>query len=75
MTYDQIRKRQITETMLTKNIREVEFDPTAGAAYFMITPSATIVATTERRVNIDWDGDGNIVGIELLDVIPPTDSR
>lgn len=74
MTYDEIRKREITETLLTTNVREVEVDPVAGVSYFMIMPSAKIVATLEHRVNIDWDEDGNIIGIELLDLIPPSTS-
>jgi uncharacterized protein YuzE len=70
LNYDMIRKAEIGERALA-NVREVEFDPDASAGYFMIMPSATIVATTERRVNIDWDVDGNIIGIELLDILAP----
>lgn len=73
MTYSEIRKREIAESAI-KNVREVEIDLIAGAGYFMIMPSAEIIATTERRVNIDWDADGNIIGIELLDLVPPSTS-
>lgn len=69
-TYNDIRRTEIRESAIA-NVREVEIDPVAGAGYFMIMPSAKIIATTERRVNIDWDVDGNIIGIELLDLIPP----
>lgn len=74
-SYHEIRSREIVETMTTKTVREVEVDPVAGAGYYMVMPSATIVATTERRVNIDWDQDGNLVGIELLDIMPPSQKK
>ena len=73
MSYHQIRKREIAEMRIT-DIRNVEIDPDAGAGYFIVMPSASIVATTERRVNIVLDVDGNIIGIELLDVVPPPTS-
>lgn len=69
-SYSDIRKREIAENAIAK-VRAVEVDSVASASYFMIIPSAEIIVTTERRVNIDWDRDGNIVGIELLDILAP----
>lgn len=69
-TYSDIRKTEIGDRAIA-NVRAVEVDPVASAGYFMIMPSAEIVVTTERRVNIDWDRDGNIIGIELLDILAP----
>lgn len=69
-TYDEVRKREIVDAA-TAQIRAVTIDPAANAGYFMLLPGSKIVATTERRVNIDWDAHGGIVGIELLDVTAP----
>lgn len=69
-TYHEVRAREIVAQTRT-HVREIEIDTVAGAGYYMVMPNATIVATTERRVNIDWDQDGNLVGIELLDILAP----
>jgi uncharacterized protein YuzE len=48
---------------------KLEFDPVADAAYFEIS-AAEIETTKEIEPGIiaDYDGDGHIVGIEVLSV-------
>jgi len=48
---------------------KLEFDPAADAAYFE-TSAAEIETTKEVEPGIiaDYDGDGHIVGIEVLSV-------
>ena len=48
---------------------KLEFDPTADAAYFEISPTA--VETTreiEPGIIADYDAKGHLVGIEILSV-------
>ena len=48
---------------------KLEFDPTADAAYFEISPVE--VKTTkeiEPGIMADYDADGHLVGIEILSV-------
>ena len=48
---------------------KLEFDPTADAAYFEISPCE--VETTkeiEPGIIADYDADGHLVGIEILSV-------
>ncbi len=48
---------------------KLEFDPTADAAYFEISPAK--VETTkeiEPRIIVDYDKDGHVIGIEVLSV-------
>lgn len=53
-------------------LMKLEFDPVADAAYFEIS-SAQIEATKEIEPGIiaDYDGEGHIVGIEVLAVSKP----
>ena len=48
---------------------KLEFDPTADAAYFEISP-AQVETTKEIEPGIiaDYDADGHLVGIEVLSV-------
>jgi uncharacterized protein YuzE len=48
---------------------KLEFDPTADAAYFEISPAE--VETTkeiESGIIVDYDKDGHVIGIEVLSV-------
>ena len=48
---------------------KLEFDPTADAAYFEISPAE--VETTkeiEPGIIVDYDKDGHVIGIEVLSV-------
>jgi uncharacterized protein YuzE len=48
---------------------KLEFDPTADAAYFEISP-APVERTEELEpgINADYDAEGHLVGIEVLSV-------
>jgi len=48
---------------------KLEFDPTADAAYFEISP-AQVERTEEIEpgINADYDAHGHLVGIEVLSV-------
>ena len=48
---------------------KLEFDPTADAAYFEISP-AQVETTKEIEPGIiaDYDAEGHLVGIEILSV-------
>jgi len=48
---------------------KLEFDPTADAAYFEISPAEVeITKEIEPGIIADYDADGHLVGIEILSV-------
>ncbi|MDR2613830.1 MAG: DUF2283 domain-containing protein [Candidatus Accumulibacter sp.] len=55
---------------------KLEFDPQADAAYLEIL-SAEIATTRqlEPGIVIDYDANGNVVGIEVLSISKRTDAR
>ena len=52
----------------TNTLIDLEFDPEAGCLYIRLNkePVETTKALVKDSVYIDYDGDGNAVGIEFL---------
>jgi uncharacterized protein YuzE len=52
---------------LSKNVTEIAYDPDADAAYFTLSSAAVLdSAEVSPGVVVDYDVEGRVVGIELL---------